>query len=144
MTREAFGPNLKRARQQRRIRLEQIVVSTQIPQDLLDELERGDFSRWPTGIYARAYVRQYAEAIGLDPDRVVGEFCRWFPEGDRRAEPVIRAQAEMVGHELAWRDEESLGRRAADSPPLDLLPPGPTPAVATWAGLLRRILHPIR
>jgi hypothetical protein len=50
-------------------------------------------------------VRQYASAIGVDPDATVDEFCRWFPEGDRRAERVIREQAEIVGHDLDWDDE---------------------------------------
>ena len=69
-------------------------------------MERNDLSRWPTGIYARAFMREYASAIGEDPETTVDEFCRWFPQGDRRAEPVIRGQAEIVGHQnLVWQDE---------------------------------------
>lgn len=117
MSREAFGPMLRRIRLLRHIGLERIVVSTQIPQDLLEGLERSDFSCWPTGIYARAYVRQYAEAIGLDPEPVVNEFCRWFPEGDRRAARLIRDCANLAGHELEWRDEKNLGRRKTDTLP---------------------------
>ena len=68
-------------------------------------LERNDFSRWPTGIYARSYVRDYAAAIGVDPESTVDDFCRWFPQGDRRAEREIRGQAQIVGHDnLEWRD----------------------------------------
>ena len=69
-------------------------------------LERNDFSHWPYGIYARAYVRQYAKAIGVDPDTTVDEFCRWFPQGDRRVEKVVKEHAEIVGHtDLAWKDD---------------------------------------
>jgi transcriptional regulator with XRE-family HTH domain len=106
MTREAFGPNLRRIRIQRRISINQIAAGTKISADLLNGLERNDFSGWPTGIYARAYVRQYAYAIGVDPDATVDEFCRWFPQGDRRAERIVREQASIVGHEtLAWQDD---------------------------------------
>jgi hypothetical protein len=36
----------------------------------------------------------------------VDDFCRWFPQGDRRAEPIIRGQAQIVGHDnLEWRDQ---------------------------------------
>lgn len=114
MTREAFGPNLRRIRLQRGISMEQIAESTNIAQDLLEGLERNDFGEWPTGIFARAYVRQYAYAIGVDPDTTVDEFCRFFPEGDRRAEGVIREQAAIVGHDLRWQDDVEHGRRASD------------------------------
>lgn len=94
--------------------MEQIAETTNIAQDLLEGLERNDFGDWPVGIFARAYVRQYAYAIGVDPDSTVDEFCRFFPEGDRRAEGVIREQAAMLGHELQWDDDVELGRRSSD------------------------------
>lgn len=105
MSREAFGPNLRRIRIQRGITIERIAAETKINLELLKELERNDFSRWPAGIYARAYVRQYAYAVGVDPDSTVDEFCRWFPQGDRRVEKIVREQATIVGHDLAWQED---------------------------------------
>jgi transcriptional regulator with XRE-family HTH domain len=106
MSRQAFGPNLRRIRIQRGISIEQIAASTKVGADLLSGLERNDFSRWPVGIYARAFVRQYAYAIGVDPDSTVDEFCRWFAEGDRRAERTIREQATIVGQDsVSYRDD---------------------------------------
>ncbi len=104
MSRDAFGPNLRRLRIHRGLSIEQIAAHTRIPADLLEGLEQNDFSAWPFGIYARAYVRQYAYAIGEDPDATVDEFCRWYPHGDRRAERVVREHAEIVGHDLVWED----------------------------------------
>ena len=103
--REAFGPNLRRRRVQRGIALERIAAATKVSADLWHGLERGDLSRWPSGIYARAYVRAYAMEVGLDPDATVDEFCRLFPNGDRRAERVVRGQAALVGHDLRWKDD---------------------------------------
>jgi transcriptional regulator with XRE-family HTH domain len=106
MSRQAFGPNLRRIRIQKGITIEQIAAATKVSADLLNGLERNDFSRWPNGIFARAYVRQYAYAIGVDPDSTVDEFCRWFAEGDRRAERTVREQATIVGMDsLDYRDE---------------------------------------
>jgi transcriptional regulator with XRE-family HTH domain len=104
MTRNAFGPNLRRIRVQRGISIAQIAEATRISAPLLEGLERNDLTGWPRGIYARAYVRQYAYAIDVDPDTTVDEFCRWFPQGDRRAEAVVRRHAEIVSHQLAWQD----------------------------------------
>ena len=105
MSRDAFGPNLRRTRLQRGITLQTISDDTKISVEMLAGLERNDFAQWPFGIYARAYVRQYAYAIGVDPYATVDEFCRWFPQGDRRIGDVIRGQAEIVGHPLEWKDE---------------------------------------
>lgn len=115
MTREAFGPNLRRTRLQRGISIDQIADITNIARDLLEGLERNDFSEWPTGIFARAYVRQYANAVGVDPDATVDEFCRYFPEGDRRAETVMREHAAIVGHDIDWKDDVEHGRRVNDA-----------------------------
>jgi transcriptional regulator with XRE-family HTH domain len=106
--RETFGPRLRSERERRGISLDTIAVVTNVSIELWQGLERNDFSRWPTGIFARAFVRDYAKAVGLDADETVDEFCRLFPHGDRRANRVIRAQAELIGHNPAYRDEISL------------------------------------
>src|SRR5689334_12164059 len=116
--RDTFGPRLRSERERRGISLDTIAVVTNVSIELWQGLERNDFSRWPTGIFARAFVRDYAKALGLDADEVVDEFCRLFPIGDRRAERVIRAQAELIGHEPGYRDESQMipggvDRRAA-------------------------------
>jgi transcriptional regulator with XRE-family HTH domain len=103
--REAFGPNLRRIRVQRGISLETIAAATKVHTDLWSALERNDFSRWPSGIYARAYVRAYAVEIGVDPDVTVDQFCRLFPNGDRRVARLVRQHAALVGHDLRWRDD---------------------------------------
>ena len=103
--REAFGPNLRRIRVQRGISLDQIAAATKVSHDLWSGLERNDFSRWPTGIYARAYVRAYALQVGIDAEAAVDDFCRFFPQGDRRVARVVREQAALVGHQSTWKDE---------------------------------------
>jgi transcriptional regulator with XRE-family HTH domain len=103
--RDAFGPNLRRLRIQRGITLQRLADETKVGVDLWEGLEQNDFSRWPTGIYARSYLRAYAEHIGADPVATVDEFCRWFPQGDRRAERRLREHAAIVRHELTWSDD---------------------------------------
>ena len=86
-----------------------IVTVTKVGADLWTGLEKNDFSKWPSGIFARAFVRDYARAIGLDADEVVDEFCRLFPDiGDRRVARIIKAQAELIGHDPEKVDEASL------------------------------------
>lgn len=106
-SKDTFGLELRRAREARGLSLDEVAARTKVSGALWKGLERGDLSRWPPGIYARSYVRAYAEMVGLDAQGVVDEFCRLFPQADRRAEPLIRGQAEIIGHPSAWTDEFS-------------------------------------
>src|SRR5262245_59595782 len=96
--RDTFGPRLRSERERRGISIETIAAVTKVGADLWLGLERNDFSKWPTGIFARAFIRDYAKAIGIDGDELVDEFCRLFPQGDRRAARLIQAQADIIGH----------------------------------------------
>ena len=123
--RDTFGPRLRRERERRGISLESLALVTNVSVDLWIGLESNDFSKWPGGLFARAFVRDYAKAIGLDADELVDDFCRLFPQqGDRRANTLIRAQSELIGHETNYTDDPSLipggvdrrGTAAPDAP----------------------------
>jgi transcriptional regulator with XRE-family HTH domain len=103
--RDRFGPSLRRIRQQRGIPLQEIADRTNVDVELWDAMERNDFSRWPSGISARAFVREYARVIGVDPESAVDDFCRAFPQGDRRRGNIIRAGAELLGGGSQWQDD---------------------------------------
>ena len=102
---EAFGPNLRRQRMRSGLSLEDLSARTKVSVELWDAMERNDFSRWPAGVAARSYIRSYAEAVGADPVAAVDEFCRVVPNGDRRAERLVRGTAEVIGHQLVWSDD---------------------------------------
>jgi transcriptional regulator with XRE-family HTH domain len=125
LERDTFGLVLRAARERRGISLQRLSSETKVSVELWSDLEDNDFSRWPERIYARNYIRNYATHVGLDPDVIVDEFCRLFPEqGDRRAESLLRAHAAIVQHELAWQEEASgnatqYKRRATDRAPAD-------------------------
>ena len=106
--RDTFGLRLRRDRERRGISIETIATVTKVGADLWVGLERNDFSKWPSGIFARAFIRDYAKAIGLDADELVDEFCRLFPQGDRRAARLIKAQAEIIGHEPSSLEDPAL------------------------------------
>ncbi len=121
--RDQFGPRLRRERERRRISLDEVAQATKVSVDLWEGLEQNDFSRWPSGIFARAFVRDYARVIGLDVDAIVNEFCRHFRVGDRRAERLVEAQAALLG--------QRYDRRSAADP----LPAGRERRAANRAGM---------
>ncbi|PYR02245.1 MAG: DUF4115 domain-containing protein, partial [Acidobacteria bacterium] len=63
---DSFGTRLRAQRERQRIGLAAIAHSTKINVALFEALERDDVSRWPSGIFRRAFIRAYAEAVGLD------------------------------------------------------------------------------
>jgi transcriptional regulator with XRE-family HTH domain len=75
-----FGGCLRLERERADITLEQIAARTKVGRSLLEALERNDLSRWPRGIFRRAFIRSYAEIVGLDPDRTVAAFSLAFPD----------------------------------------------------------------
>ena len=80
MTDENFGARLRRERERRQIALSSIAANTKIGLGLLQALERDDLSRWPGGIFGRAFIRAYAEAAGLDPVAISHEFLERYPD----------------------------------------------------------------
>lgn len=45
----------------------------------LEAIERSDLSRLPGGIFTRAFIRAYAQEVGLDPDRTIQDFIAELP-----------------------------------------------------------------
>jgi cytoskeleton protein RodZ len=73
------GARLREAREKRGVSLRQIAVRTRISVMSLEALERSDLSRLPGGIFTRAFIRAYAQEVGLDPDRTIQDFIAELP-----------------------------------------------------------------
>ncbi len=102
---EIFIGRLRRHRERNHISLAEIAGDTRIRRDLLEALERNDLSGWPRGLYSRAWMRAYASAIGVDAIDTVDEFCRLFPQGDRRVQSTITEIAAIVAAPSDYRDD---------------------------------------
>jgi cytoskeletal protein RodZ len=77
---ETFGARMREQRERQQVALSTIAEQTKIKISLLEALEHDDVSRWPSGIFRRAFVRAYAHAIGLEPDAVLREFLELNPD----------------------------------------------------------------
>jgi len=123
-----LGAWLRRERERAGVTLETIATRTKVARTLLEALERNDVSRWPNGIFRRAFVRGYANQVGLDPDYVVALFLRAFPDGSSSSQgsaPLDRASARAAGL-AATRPESALRLTLA-------------PEVSRWQEALARL-----
>ena len=101
--RHAFAAQLKAARERRGMSLHMISEITKVSETLFYDLERCDVSRWPTGIYRRAFFREYAALIGMPGEATVSEH-----EADRYRDQCLAAL-------------DTLGRASASWPAMPLL-----------------------
>ena len=125
-----FGPRLRQERERRQISLASIAANTKINQSLLAALERDDVTRWPSGIFRRAFLRSYATAIGLNPDDVWKEFSERFPDPN----PPVDAAGEAQG-----RTDVSAERHAGTAH--TVAQPQPERAPASPSGSSVRLEH---
>jgi hypothetical protein len=137
---ETFIARLRRHRERSRISLDEIVSQTRIKREQLEAFEQGDLTVWPRGIYARAWVRAYASVVGLDPIDTVDEFCKLFPQGDRRAEGTFRGFSEIIAHPSSYQDEfeRPEGDRRQGTPTMNVL------GKPTWRDYLTRVARAVR
>jgi Helix-turn-helix domain len=128
---ETFVTRLRRHRSRNRVSIEDIAANLRVRPGLLEGLERNDLKGWPRGLQSRSWIRAYAAAVDLDPNDTVDEFCRLFPEGDRRSGATIQGVAWIVASPSEYHDEFShvLARRSTD----ERIHEGPTPL---WHGFL--------
>jgi hypothetical protein len=113
---ETFVTRLRRHRQRARVSIEEIAANLRIRPDLIEQFEQNNLESWPRGLYSRAWIRAYAMTVDLDPVDTVEEFCRLFPQGDRRTGGTIQGIASIVASPSEYRDEfdHNEGRRATD------------------------------
>src|SRR5262245_50614376 len=97
----SFGETLRREREVRGIDLREVAEATKISVRFLQALENGRIDVLPGGIFPRAFVRQYAAYLGLDPEKAVAEFIYASggepPPAVPRETPVGRARPLPLG-----------------------------------------------
>lgn len=74
-----LGQVLQRAREEKGITLDDIQRITKIQRRYLEAIERGHFHVLPGHFYARAFIKSYAEAVGLDPNHILTHFQSDLP-----------------------------------------------------------------
>ncbi len=70
----SLGQALREQREERNISLEEIASSTKIVLRYLEALENDRLDVMPGGFFIKGIIRSYAQAIGLDPEEVLGRY----------------------------------------------------------------------
>ncbi|OCB99239.1 putative membrane protein YmfM [Bacillus amyloliquefaciens] len=70
---------LKEAREEKGMSLDELQAATKIQKRYLTALEEGSYDVIPGNFYVRAFIKQYAEAVGLDSDQLFEEYKKDIP-----------------------------------------------------------------
>lgn len=74
-----LGNRLKEARVAKGLSLEELQEITKIQTRYLIGIEEGNYSLMPGSFYARAFIKQYAEAVDLSPEELFEEYKGEIP-----------------------------------------------------------------
>ncbi|BCA84638.1 transcriptional regulator [Enterococcus saigonensis] len=110
-----IGARLRQARLNKNISLDELQQITKIQKRYLEAIESGKLDALPGSFYVRAFVKQYAQAVGEDGDKLVA-----ILDGKASLTPPVpkRAQPETVqGSRKSLHVEEKTG-----NPIMRLLP----------------------
>ncbi|WP_020059070.1 helix-turn-helix domain-containing protein [Bacillus sp. 123MFChir2] len=107
-----LGQKLKEARELKGFSIDQLQEVTKIQKRYLISIEEGNLSILPGDFYARAFIKQYAEAVGLNGEAVLEEYRHEIPQSVSQDVPQIST---------GQKAQETV-QRAASSPIADHMP----------------------
>ncbi|WP_223700154.1 helix-turn-helix domain-containing protein [Sutcliffiella deserti] len=84
-----IGNRLKQEREAKNMSLEDLQTTTKIQKRYLIGIEEGNYAIMPGKFYARAFLKQYAEAVGLDPEELFEEYQSEIPVNDKDEIPAL-------------------------------------------------------
>lgn len=99
-----LGQQLREARLQKGMSLDDVQEITKIRKRYLEAIEAGDYKVLPGSFYVRAFIKTYAEAVGLKPDELLEGHKQDVPkpEPESTMEPVMQKRASRTASERSF------------------------------------------
>lgn len=101
-----LGALLRKAREQRGYTLDDIQELTKIRKRYLEAIETGEYKVLPGSFYVRAFVKTYAETVGLDAEEVLRLYHKELPQLPAaetvNTETRIKPSRRSVQHNDRW------------------------------------------
>lgn len=101
-----LGRQLKEARLARALTLDDVQEMTKIRKRYLEAIEAGDFKVLPGTFYVKAFIKTYAEAVGVSADELFAEHHKDMPSAEQEPvmEPVLQRRRTKASseHNSKW------------------------------------------
>lgn len=80
MTAQEFGEIIRARRETKGLALQDLAARLKLSLNTLRSIEEGSLDRMPHAVYARGFVRDYAQAVGVCPEDIEAGMAALFPE----------------------------------------------------------------
>jgi cytoskeleton protein RodZ len=74
MAKGTFGERLKRERELREVKLDEVASATRIAPRFIEALENEEWEKLPGGVFGRGFVRSIARYLGLSEENLLSEY----------------------------------------------------------------------
>ncbi len=108
---EELGAEIKAAREGKNLSIEDVAVATCIRRNFLEDIEKGDFSKFKARVYARGFVHTYLDFLG--------ENALWDEYSQLLTDAVLSPERTEVPRQTYPRG----GRRVSMQPPASTVAP---------------------
>ena len=128
----SLGQWLREEREARSISLEEIAAATKIVPRYLEALEDDRLDMMPGGFFVKGIIRTYAQAIGLDPEEVLGRYkaAGLLSAGPEHGRNLFAKPAEVIPPQI----EPAPPAVVPEVPAEPIVPSEPVPAPVEEAG----------
>lgn len=100
---DEIGQKLRAARIEKGYTLDDLQQITKIQKRYLIAIEEGNFDQLPGDFYVRAFIKQYAETVGIDSDALLNQFQQEIPD----PQPEEYVQQSVQNQTRATRQAEN-------------------------------------
>lgn len=84
-----LGQKLKETREAKGLSIDQLHEITKIQKRHLVAIEEGNYDVLPGAFYARAFIKQHADAVGLNGEELLVEHQSTIPQSEKREVPQV-------------------------------------------------------
>ncbi|WP_226534740.1 helix-turn-helix domain-containing protein [Fictibacillus halophilus] len=101
-----LGKQLKEKREEKGMSLEELQTATKIQKRYLAAIEEGNYDVLPGTFYARAFIKNYCEAVGLNYETIFDEYSHEIPQAVKETttefEPRSKRERSSVNEENSF------------------------------------------
>lgn len=121
---QGMGQELRKARLRRKLTVSQVAGATRIKAQIIEDLEREDFSRIAAPIYGKGFLKLYAEHVGIDPAPLIDEYMSHFASQGQSSHPgVFRTMAKSGATPYEAKQPDGSGSAPAGRMPSERTSP---------------------
>lgn len=114
----SIGEQLRAAREAKGLSISDIEKTTKIQSRYLEAIENNDFDKLPGDFYTRAFIRQYAQIVGLDGKELLSEY-QGNTESNVSDDQSGSATQESSVDESSQETDEEESNKSEDSLPVN-------------------------